>query len=53
VHVFVDRRILQWLEATKARTGLSLSEQMRRGVRTWLDRSDADLASGHAFLNKP
>ena len=34
--VNVDPHISAWLQAVKARTGLSEAEQIRRGIEMWL-----------------
>lgn len=52
VQVLIDRRTAQWLEATKAQTGLSVSEQVRRGVRLWLEKSRSSGPDAGALLKR-
>ena len=40
--VTVDAHMSAWLQAIKARTGLSEAEQIRRGIQMWLQSSEWD-----------
>ena len=42
--VNVDPHMSAWLQAIKARTGLSEAEQIRRGIQMWLQAYDWTIA---------
>jgi hypothetical protein len=53
INVFVEQHALDLMEAIKAYTGLSLSEQVRRGLRSWLVQNHRAVTGALRHARRP
>ncbi len=53
INVFVEQDSVDLMEAIKAHTGLSVAEQVRRGLRSWMLQNQAPVGSGRPVRPAP
>jgi hypothetical protein len=49
----VDSRLSIWLQAIKARTGISEAEQIRRGIQLWVESFQGFVGEPDDFASTP